>query len=379
MERLRELKGDIYKCIHCKACRFSYSGEPDREGIGAHTGTEGSANSFDITLGSGDLKLQPTAVGDVKLFDSSASGENRNLKQYGYITADTSAKYIQHQVSDTSDRYEITREDAYVLGMTIGMPLEILDTASQLKLSHDGSNFTTLATQSDGDLTIDSNKTSYVLDLGDGLVTTTGTVTGYLRASAGTTTVAPLKIATGTALTTPETGAVEFHDDKFWITNVDTRRVIDRTSCVETSTTTVADTTTETAIYTCPIPANSLKVGNHLHIECSGIISNATAADDITINVYFGTDLINTFNPAILNVTNANWHAALNVTVRTIGGSGTIASHGHVEIDGSEDTANELDTIDTTGANDITVKVIWDNQKIGNTISSYQGAAHWSN
>ena len=38
MERLEELKRDIYKCIHCKACKFAYSGEPSREGIGEWTG-----------------------------------------------------------------------------------------------------------------------------------------------------------------------------------------------------------------------------------------------------------------------------------------------------------------------------------------------------
>ncbi len=37
MERLQKLRGDIYKCIHCKACRFAYSGEPDKQGIGAFT------------------------------------------------------------------------------------------------------------------------------------------------------------------------------------------------------------------------------------------------------------------------------------------------------------------------------------------------------
>ncbi|MFX0033179.1 MAG: (Fe-S)-binding protein [Candidatus Hodarchaeota archaeon] len=42
MERLEELKKDIYKCIHCKACRFAYSGEPDRKGIGEHTGKQGT-------------------------------------------------------------------------------------------------------------------------------------------------------------------------------------------------------------------------------------------------------------------------------------------------------------------------------------------------
>jgi len=42
MDRLEEMKKDIYKCIHCKACRFAYSGEPDREGIGEFTGKQGT-------------------------------------------------------------------------------------------------------------------------------------------------------------------------------------------------------------------------------------------------------------------------------------------------------------------------------------------------
>ncbi|MGB5912162.1 MAG: (Fe-S)-binding protein [Promethearchaeia archaeon] len=42
MERLKELEKEIYKCIHCKACRFAYSGEPSREGIGEYTGKQGT-------------------------------------------------------------------------------------------------------------------------------------------------------------------------------------------------------------------------------------------------------------------------------------------------------------------------------------------------
>ncbi len=41
MERLKELEKEIYKCIHCKACRFAYSGEPSREGIGEFAGKQG--------------------------------------------------------------------------------------------------------------------------------------------------------------------------------------------------------------------------------------------------------------------------------------------------------------------------------------------------
>jgi heterodisulfide reductase subunit D len=42
MDRLQELEKDIFKCIHCKACRFAYSGEPDREGIGEFKGKQGT-------------------------------------------------------------------------------------------------------------------------------------------------------------------------------------------------------------------------------------------------------------------------------------------------------------------------------------------------
>jgi len=42
LKRLEELKPDIFRCIHCKACRFAYSGEPDKEGIGEHTGKQGT-------------------------------------------------------------------------------------------------------------------------------------------------------------------------------------------------------------------------------------------------------------------------------------------------------------------------------------------------
>jgi heterodisulfide reductase subunit D len=42
MKRLEELKQDIFKCIHCKACRFAYSGEPDKEGIGEFAGKQGT-------------------------------------------------------------------------------------------------------------------------------------------------------------------------------------------------------------------------------------------------------------------------------------------------------------------------------------------------
>lgn len=70
------------------------------------------------------------------------------------------------------------------IGINVADPdtkLEILNAGTQLKLSYDGTNYFTFATQSDGDLTLDSNKTSYDFDLGDGNILTSGTVCGMTQ------------------------------------------------------------------------------------------------------------------------------------------------------------------------------------------------------
>lgn len=139
------------------------------------------------------------------------------------------------------------------------------------------------------------------------------------------------------------------------------------------ATTTVANTATETTLFTGSIPANSLKVRYVIEVFTSGILTNATAADDITINVYIGSTQIETFNPAIGNVTGADWHTSTELTVRSIGSSGSIAVHGEEYINGNVQYDNSIQTINTTVAEDITVKAQWDNAKLGNTISIYQG------
>lgn len=142
---------------------------------------------------------------------------------------------------------------------------------------------------------------------------------------------------------------------------------------VITSTTTVSNTVTETTLYTAPIPANTLKAKTVLTVFTSGVITNATAADDITINVYIGSTLVETYNPAIGNVTGADWHTITEIVTRSIGATGSLAVHGEVHINGNVQYDNSIQTIDTTAAEDITVKVQWDNAKAGNTISIYQG------
>ncbi|MCK5413436.1 MAG: hypothetical protein KAI57_03610, partial [Candidatus Pacebacteria bacterium] len=89
--------------------------------------------------------------------------------------------------------------------------LEIFGTTTQLKLSYDSTNYLTLTTQDDGDLVVDSNKTSYDFDLGDGNIITTGTLgAGVATLSTGST-IGNLTLADGSI--TDSSGAISFGDE----------------------------------------------------------------------------------------------------------------------------------------------------------------------
>lgn len=92
-----------------------------------------SSNTLYFTSGStmyfqqgwGDINLAYNANGDVTLFYDWGldSGRNRNFSQFGYITADTADKYINWRLNDDTDYFELTREDAFILGFDVQMPL----------------------------------------------------------------------------------------------------------------------------------------------------------------------------------------------------------------------------------------------------------------
>jgi len=56
----------------------------------------------------------------------------------------------------------------------------------------------------------------------------TAVPTAWLHLPAGLNNHPPLKFTAGTALATPEAGSVEYHDGRFYLTNVATQRAIDR-------------------------------------------------------------------------------------------------------------------------------------------------------
>jgi len=221
-----------------------------------------------------------------------------------------------------------------------------------------------------GDLIIENNV---------GIGTSSPTAVLHLKAGTSTANTAPLKFTAGTALTTPETGVIEFHNSRFYITNVGTRRAIDRTADVITSTTTVANTTNETTIYTGAVPANSMSAGNIIKLYLDGIVSTVSAADTVTVKIKLGGATISTTTSAGAVLTNDCWHGAGVSTVREIGASGSLAWHFDIDFKGVNSEACGIAAADTTAAANITVTVQWNNAKAGNTISLYQGFLEYKN
>ena len=143
---------------------------------------------------------------------------------------------------------------------------------------------------------------------------------------------------------------------------------------VKTTTTTVANTATETTIAVFTIPADTLNAGSLVILELMGTYSNASTSDDWTLRFKYGGVTLDTINRVGGNVTDVGWSARFILTFRTVGSSGTVYDHAMLTDD---DTSYSKDSgtshsVDTTTDDDIEVTVQWDNAKAGNTFSCTQ-------
>jgi len=239
-------------------------------------------------------------------------------------------------------------------------------------------------------LKVGNTTTGQITQLGDGgttnytQISATGNVT--LPAGAIGTGRAPLYFQDGTALTTPVAGALEFHDGRLYATNVLHRRALDRTSDVAVATVTVADTTTETTIWTAIMNANSLVAGNMFKFHANGIVSNgdsASSADQVTLRIKVGGTTVATLAPALKKIpVDSHWHITANATQRTLTDGATLGKRAvHIDLDIDDETSAVLAIadIDTEADMDVTVTAEWASADAANTISLYQGFMEYKN
>lgn len=204
--------------------------------------------------------------------------------------------------------------------------------------------------------------------------------TAKLHIEAGTTTLAPFKLTSGSVLTTPAAGAFEFDGMGVYFTPNDERRSIQLADGSVTSTTIVANTTTETTIYSEPISAGSLDVGEVIDILLNGFYSTANAADTFTLRFKIGATTVLTVTSTAKNVTNTPFEIDFRTTIRTIGAGGTCISYASVKLDNADASAAATTTtaINTTNANTLTVTLQWSNALAANTLSLTQGVTHFA-
>lgn len=205
--------------------------------------------------------------------------------------------------------------------------------------------------------------------------------TAYLDLPASTTSAASLRIRTGTAPTSPNSGDV-WHDStqntlSYYAAGVE--QTVNGVLFTQTQTVTVADTVTETALTgtgtgTLTLPANFFAAGKTIKIRALGYHSS-TASPNITIRVKLGsTTILTTGAIASGNGSDDAWVCDAFFTCRTTGGTGTVIGQGYYEeVHGNGNRGGMVNTatttIDTTESQAISITVEWGTADAGNTIS----------
>lgn len=205
------------------------------------------------------------------------------------------------------------------------------------------------------------------------------TPTSKLHLAAGTSISPPLKFTTGTLLTTPEKGACEFNNGRFYITGDGVQRTIDRTGTPRITTVTVENTTVETTVFEENVPANSVYAGSVIKFYAFGNASNESTSDDLTIRLKVAGQTLVTINNSARNFSEDDVHLRSISTQRTIGTNGTRVDHFDLNIGGDNAFKEETNTIDTTSNMDVVITAQWNNAKTGNTFSLYQAFMEFKN
>lgn len=227
------------------------------------------------------------------------------------------------------------------------------------------------------------------LNLDSGALTC-GTITasGVFVAAASTTSAASIRIAQGTAPTSPSEGDI-WNDStqKALRTRLASlTSAVNTTMFVATASATIANTTTETTLFgsgsgTTTLPASLLAVGKSLRLRLSGVVSTDPSAGSLTIRAKLGSTTIvasSAVTPSN-SLTNVAWVLDVDLTCRTIGASGTVIGQGMMQIADSTGrviglAATAAVTVDTTASQAVNVTAQWGAASASNTITCSNAA-----
>lgn len=190
---------------------------------------------------------------------------------------------------------------------------------------------------------------------------------------------APLKLTTqASGLSSVEQGAFELIGNSLQFTQLAKRRGVSMGQNVRTSTTTVENTTTESAaLITAEHGANYLEVGKMEEIVLYGTIAQRSNPNaQLTVRIKYAGTTVQTFTtPASSSIASGTvFRLAALTTCRAIGGTGTLQIDSSFVVRGVLDTGGSTAaTIDTTTAQDTTITVQWGEANAADIFTVTQG------
>ena len=174
-------------------------------------------------------------------------------------------------------------------------------------------------------------------------------------AAAGT---APFKISSGTLLTAPEAGVIEFDGTGLYFTPTDHRRFISLASD-SIITTVTATTVAPTTLWTGITNANELKAHRVYVIKCCGLYT-VDDTETATITLTMGGTTVGAITTPVGAIEDGAWYLEVFITVRSTGATGIISAFGKMDAS-TESNYGVLESfvINTTIANDFVLTCSW--------------------
>ena len=196
----------------------------------------------------------------------------------------------------------------------------------------------------------------------------------HIKAGTATANTAPIKLTSGTKLTTIENGAMEFDGDHLYFSKVGIRERLSGVLFTITSTNGPNNTATETTLLTgvqgtLTLPANFFVAGKTIRLKLRGWWdSDALATLDIKVKLGSTTVLDTGAITPTGSFTGFGWEMDALITCRTTGGTGTVFCQGSVKLENAAAPAGAeyfsmptiaATTIDTTASLAIDATAQW--------------------
>jgi len=194
---------------------------------------------------------------------------------------------------------------------------------------------------------------------------------GLFTKSRVDTEVVNLKATTRTGVV----GDLYRKSDSLHFTPVSDDRTVMLSDGIITTSTTIANSTAETTIFTESVNANEYHAGEIVRCFISGHYSTTNATDTFDIKFKLGGTTLTTKTSVAENVTDGPWWTELLFTIRSTGQSGSVYPYVKSVFNNTHDdvTATSATTIDTTTQEDITATVKWDAADASNSVTVSQG------